>query len=381
MSTSPSPAPESAKNEQVPQEGQQQQLKQRHLVSTATSTDELSSALIAPSEEEVACMDGADLAAFEATESPSPYVAPSALSVVLLALFALPMFLTNVALLMQPTDDGMRQMMRMFDAKLGVPLKEEDYAMDCSDIAGKLFDPFAIGHFAGWLVSTLVTRDWKLTAVLFTLDEVLELWWREAHGNFRECWWDSLILDMAVCNTIGALIGHWLVPRWRGSGTRRWFYRGCLSEWRWWAFIIDLVAFRLVMFFCVFGFKGVLWIPSSHFINFYRPLAYLAALEPTLVELYGNLRRPTQGSARLHGAMWLFTLADAAVCLRLGYHTPIWETTGPLLRTLSLAFGALAVTSAAVWQIYFSCGINRRPARLVRSAIDEYVRTGEKKDL
>jgi len=31
--------------------------------------------------------------------------------------------------------------------------------------------------------------------------------------NFWECWWDSLILDVLVCNALGIYVGHLLIKK------------------------------------------------------------------------------------------------------------------------------------------------------------------------
>ena len=81
-----------------------------------------------------------------------------------------------------------------------------------------------LSHLFGWMINAIMSRTFFLTVVVSGIDELCELWWRSSYGNFRECWcahhfaaaasdlqcarrWDHLILDMILCNGLGAWIG------------------------------------------------------------------------------------------------------------------------------------------------------------------------------
>jgi len=46
-------------------------------------------------------------------------------------------------------------------------------------------------------------RDWTLLWVISVGFELMELTFQHMLPNFNECWWDSWILDVLVCNFAG----------------------------------------------------------------------------------------------------------------------------------------------------------------------------------
>lgn len=68
-------------------------------------------------------------------------------------------------------------------------------------------------------------KSFQLTPLIFysISFELMELTFQHWLPNFNECWWDSWILDVAVCNAIGIVTGMWTVRyfkskeyNWRG---------------------------------------------------------------------------------------------------------------------------------------------------------------------
>ncbi len=53
----------------------------------------------------------------------------------------------------------------------------------------------------------LILRDYTLLWMLSIGFELMELTFQHMLPNFNECWWDSWILDVAVCNFIGIYTG------------------------------------------------------------------------------------------------------------------------------------------------------------------------------
>ena len=53
----------------------------------------------------------------------------------------------------------------------------------------------------------LILRDYTLLWLLSVGFELMELTFQHMLPNFNECWWDSWILDVAVCNFIGIYTG------------------------------------------------------------------------------------------------------------------------------------------------------------------------------
>ena len=52
-------------------------------------------------------------------------------------------------------------------------------------------------------VQALIIRDYPMLWTLSIGFELMELTFQHMLPNFNECWWDSWILDVAVCNLIG----------------------------------------------------------------------------------------------------------------------------------------------------------------------------------
>ena len=65
----------------------------------------------------------------------------------------------------------------------------------------------------------MILRNYTLLWAISILFEFMELTFQHMLPNFNECWWDSWILDVAVCNFIGILTGMATV-RWYGSQVR-----------------------------------------------------------------------------------------------------------------------------------------------------------------
>ncbi|KAL6620659.1 hypothetical protein ACP70R_035798 [Stipagrostis hirtigluma subsp. patula] len=122
-------------------------------------------------------------------------------------------------LLFQNRDDA-RQFMKHLHPDLGVELPERSYGADCR-LYETLFDEFVIAHILGWWGKAVMIRNQLLLWVLSIGFELMELTFRHMLPNFNECWWDSIILDILICNWFGI---------WAGMHTVRYF-DGKTYEW------------------------------------------------------------------------------------------------------------------------------------------------------
>jgi phosphatidylserine synthase 2 len=57
--------------------------------------------------------------------------------------------------------------------------------------------------------------------------ELMELTFRHQLPNFNECWWDSWVLDVALCNWAGIAAGMWTLRYFRG---REYNWRGICQQ-------------------------------------------------------------------------------------------------------------------------------------------------------
>ncbi|CCW67864.1 unnamed protein product [Phytomonas sp. Hart1] len=107
-----------------------------------------------------------------------------------------------------------------YDPKLLQAIPERAYATDCriyTEEKPYLFlenlDAFIIAHTLGYIIKTFMLRDWRLVTCLSVAFEVAELSLQHILPNFRECWWDHLILDVILCNGGGTMVGIWLLRK------------------------------------------------------------------------------------------------------------------------------------------------------------------------
>ncbi|MQL89622.1 hypothetical protein Taro_022199, partial [Colocasia esculenta] len=135
-------------------------------------------------------------------------------------------------LLFQNRDDA-RQFMKFLHSDLGIELPERSYGSDCRiyvpenpksrfiNVYDTLFDEFVLAHIFGWWGKAIMIRNQPLLWVLSIGFELMELTFRHMLPNFNECWWDSIILDILICNWFGI---------WAGMRTVQYF-DGKTYEW------------------------------------------------------------------------------------------------------------------------------------------------------
>uniref|UniRef100_A0A383VUJ3 CDP-diacylglycerol--serine O-phosphatidyltransferase n=1 Tax=Tetradesmus obliquus TaxID=3088 RepID=A0A383VUJ3_TETOB len=129
-----------------------------------------------------------------------------------------------VWLLFQTAQDA-RQFMKHLDPSLGVEVTYRDYGSACalwhpgsgswdwSNVVSAL-DVFVLAHSLGWWGKALLIRNTPLLWAYSIGFELLEATFAHMLPNFNECWWDSWLLDVALCNSLGIYAGmatvHWL---------------------------------------------------------------------------------------------------------------------------------------------------------------------------
>ncbi|XP_018653542.1 phosphatidylserine synthase 1 [Schistosoma mansoni] len=102
---------------------------------------------------------------------------------------------------------------------------DKEYAVNCSEISlARVYshmDIFALAHFLGWLIKAILLRHHIIAWTLSINWEITEVAFSHILPNFNECWWDSLILDILVCNGLGIQCGMWLC-RWLEMRDYQW---------------------------------------------------------------------------------------------------------------------------------------------------------------
>ncbi len=71
-------------------------------------------------------------------------------------------------------------------------------------------DIFIISHFIGSFAKTLIVRNRSIMWTISIYWELLELATKHFIPNFAECWWDSLLLDVLLCNALGIECALWV---------------------------------------------------------------------------------------------------------------------------------------------------------------------------
>ncbi|KAH7622687.1 putative CDP-diacylglycerol--serine O-phosphatidyltransferase 2 [Nannochloris sp. 'desiccata'] len=125
-----------------------------------------------------------------------------------------------VYMLFQNVDDA-RLFLRHMYPELGVDLDERSYGGNCAlilpnggginwpVIKATIFDEFVVAHTLGWWGKALIIRDNVMLWIISISFELMELTFQHWLPNFNECWWDSWLLDVAICNAIGIVTGMW----------------------------------------------------------------------------------------------------------------------------------------------------------------------------
>lgn len=206
-----------------------------------------------------------------------------------------------VVLLFQSLDD-VRVLLNSMDERIGDEVPEYSHVADCSlspsNIAEKI-DFFVFGHTVGWAFKALLLREHSSCFILSLSFEVVEFCLVFQLDNFQECWWDTIVMDVLLCNTAGIIIGMWIVEHvlklplfdWvvgpdeeineRDGMSVRHGFPG-LGRWKLriadgWIPYISFVSLAATVIVCevnYFYLKHLLSIPPPHLVNVYRILLH-----------------------------------------------------------------------------------------------------------
>lgn len=175
-----------------------------------------------------------------------------------------------------------------------------------------MYDRFVVAHILGWWGKAVVLRDRRLLWALSIAFELMELTFQHWLKNFNECWWDSWILDVLVCNFLGIYLGMKTVRFFEGQ-TYNWtgikrakglsgsfrrsvmlftpasvdlYYWNSTASPRKFFQSAFLVALCLVFELNAFFLKYVLWIPPPSFLNPLRLVLWFGISNIAVREYY-----------------------------------------------------------------------------------------------
>ncbi|CAL8067915.1 unnamed protein product [Calicophoron daubneyi] len=230
---------------------------------------------------------------------------------------------------------------------------DKDYAVNCSQVTlARIYshlDIFAAAHFVGWAVKAVLLRHRVIAWTLSINWEITEIAFSHILPNFNECWWDSLLLDILLCNGLGIEVGmlfcRWLEMRnydWdsirdiqsaRGKLKRavlqftprswtptRWLHRNS-SVLR--SFLLSqlIIVWQLAELNSFF-LKHVFIVKPGHILTLLRLVFITLMSAPAIRQYYLYVIDPNV--KRVGSQLWLFIatiLTETLVCFKLGVET------------------------------------------------------------
>ena len=276
-----------------------------------------------------------------------------------------------------------RAALTFFDPTLGRPLVERAYAEDCelswANVSAGLLDQYALSHFVGWVVKSLILRDTLLCWVISVQWELLELAFTHWLPNFAECWWDQWLLDVLLCNGLGIWAGQRLCGylemkeyHWRGfmrieSWSGR-LHRAVLQftpqswqkvRWRQ-TRSLSMFVFLQLLVVCfhweemnAFMLKHLLWIPPPCPLNAIRLGIWAFVGIPSLRQVYTYMTEP---SCRRIGTQTFLVLLMLVTELLLIVKFSAGEFTG---RRMKPEVQLMCAACLALWLLFNAYYIHR----------------------
>ncbi|XP_039122836.1 CDP-diacylglycerol--serine O-phosphatidyltransferase 1 isoform X2 [Dioscorea cayenensis subsp. rotundata] len=257
-------------------------------------------------------------------------------------------------LLFQNRDDA-RAFMKFLHPDLGVELPERSYGADCRiyvpenpksrfiNVYETLFDEFVLAHIFGWWGKAIMIRNEPLLWVLSIGFELMELTFRHMLPNFNECWWDSIILDVLLCNWFGMRTVRYFDGKtyeWVGISrqpsvfgkVKRTLGQFTPAQWdkdEWhplqgpWRFI--QVSSLCVVFMTVelntFFLKFCLWVPPRNPVVVYRLILWWLIAIPTIRE-YNSYLQDRKPVKKVGAFCWLslaICIVELLICIKFGH--------------------------------------------------------------
>lgn len=248
-------------------------------------------------------------------------------------------YLALLSFLLFQNLETVRAIAGFYDPSLLKPLQEGQYAQDCRLstrekpflFVSTAFDVFILAHFLGYFIKTLLLRDWRVATVLSIGFEVIEVTFQHLLPNFKECWWDHLLLDAFLCNGGGTLLGifvlrklhakeyNWVALRdiegYKKKTVRIFGQLGPRSfdlyEWnifytpKRFLFFMMILLMMFIQELNCFTMKHILRMPPKHHLVILRLVLWAFVGMPSLREAYAYINTADQKSARIGTTAWV----------------------------------------------------------------------------
>jgi phosphatidylserine synthase 2 len=187
------------------------------------------------------------------------------------------MYMCWLLFILNMRPDAGRQSTGFMDPDLNQKVGKDrhTYDDDCALTLTRFLDDidhYYLVHWLDWFVATLLFRDAYVIHFWSLFYEIIEMSAKHRLPHFAECWWDSLLTDVAFSNTPAILLAFWLMDHF---GIRRydWLGRyGKESIWDWNVFkchrcfgnnCLQLILFSL-HFLSSFFLMNALLVPPTH---------------------------------------------------------------------------------------------------------------------
>ena len=271
-----------------------------------------------------------------------------------------------IFLLFQSRDDA-RQMFKFLYPQLGVQLPERSYADACDvytphhpesrfkNLKDTVLDEFILAHMVGYIGKALLFRDLKMCWILSLSFEIVEISLQHIMENFKECWWDHVIIDVLICNNIGIMIGLWLCNKFCDYNEYEWVgldkistatgkmkriaqqftpyywtsYRWEIFEsWKRFLYFVGLLVFMTIVDCNAFFLKFILWIPPRNPLNTLRLILWFFIGMPAIREYY--LYITDDDCKRLGANTWVAAgVAATEALIVFKFSTGLFDTVAP----------------------------------------------------
>jgi len=224
------------------------------------------------------------------------------------------------------------------------------------------YDIHTLAHFFGYWFKFLIIRETSTCFLIGLMFEVFEQIFKHWIPNFNECWWDYLILDILICNSLGTFMGYLTVEVANIqflSWARK--HEPVLRQRKWEMYksvprYISLVSISLFVC-CVdlmnFFLKFIFWIPANHKLLQIRVLIWTMSGIAATHEYYEYVTNRNCKRLGSHFFTAIFSLAiELSIPLKFGRgkfptHFSGFRSANSRIRGLHNAFSSFVIGNRA----------------------------------
>jgi hypothetical protein len=199
------------------------------------------------------------------------------------------------------------------------------------NVMNQLTSIWFLAHCLGWFAKMLMLRDFKVCIVYSSVFELTELTLQFLVPEFQECWWDSLILDWLVANTLIGMVSGWMTLQLLNVGQLVWspcehqvgmlprllglFMPSSWSKYEWNPGNDPVTMLLCAVIWIVmavgevnsFFLMSILQLPRDHWFNSARQVLLCFCAVPAVEEWYEytrHSRRHYLGNTKASQAAW-----------------------------------------------------------------------------